>query len=66
MNIPLAQLHRDSAIDLFRLRQGRLAQDETAATSLGRFERLLPLNLHVLARCWSARREIILSAGWFC
>jgi hypothetical protein len=51
MNIPFARLHRDSALALFRLRQGWLSQDETAAGSLGRLERRLRLHLHVLARC---------------
>jgi hypothetical protein len=54
MNIPFARLHRDSALALFRLRQGRLSQDETAAGSLGRLERRLRLHLHVLARCRDA------------
>jgi hypothetical protein len=50
MNIPFARLHRDSAIALFRLRQGRLTQDETAAASLGRLERRSRLHFHVLVR----------------
>jgi hypothetical protein len=66
MNIPFARLHRDSALALFRLRQGRLSQYETAAVSLGRLERRLRLHLHMLERCWSARRWIRGSAGRFC
>lgn len=54
MNIPFARAHRDSAIALFRLRQGRLTQYETAAVPLGRLERRLRLHLHVLARCRDA------------
>jgi hypothetical protein len=63
MNVPFARSHRDSALALFRLRQGRLAQDETAAASLGRLERRLRL---MLARCRSAGREIRYRAGRFC
>ncbi|ALC17963.1 hypothetical protein DSOUD_3243 [Desulfuromonas soudanensis] len=51
MYVPFARLHRDSAVALFRQRQGWLAQDATAAVPLGRLERRLRLHLHVLSRC---------------